>query len=291
MSSNEKTESTVQRIPTPPPIPPPPASHDTKRGRPSAYLASPAAAGPDFTNKISYAPKVDEPAWYFFYGTLTKPEILKHILDLHEEPLMRPAKIIGYALSSWGQYRALIDGEPEEEVSGFAYEVQTTEHEFKLARYETNAYKLHSCRIRFTDDKEPGELSGNTFMYAGDAAALRAGRFDRMLWELQMGTRLPDKWKTSTDSKGAEGSYRESKTEIPVNAPNVNATAVIQADFRIIVNAVPLDRVINTYATSFDRVFYLKAVSDLLIRGIAWQDLRKQVEGKPVTEPDRKTDV
>ncbi|KAI0870427.1 hypothetical protein GGS24DRAFT_493026 [Hypoxylon argillaceum] len=78
-------------------------------------------------------------------------------------------------------------------LSGFAYQVQTTEHEFKLARYETNAYKLHPCRIRFTDDREPRELSGNTFMYAGDAAALQAGRFDRVLWELQMGTRLPKK--------------------------------------------------------------------------------------------------
>lgn len=34
-----------------------------------------------------------------------------------------------------------------------------------------------------------------TFKYAGDDKALKAGRFDRKLWELQMGTRLPDKWR------------------------------------------------------------------------------------------------
>ncbi|KAH8163961.1 hypothetical protein CIB48_g4282 [Xylaria polymorpha] len=200
MSSNEKTKSTAKRPPTPPPLPPPLASHSAKGERPSTYLAS--LAGHNFMDTAVYVPMLDEPfkpVWYFFYGTLAKPEILKHILDLQKEPWLRPAKIIGYELSSWGQYRALVDGEPDAEVSGFAYEVQTTEHEFKLARYETNAYKLHQCRIMFTDNREPRELSGNTFMYAGDAAALQAGRFDRVLWELQMGTRLPDKWKTPTE--------------------------------------------------------------------------------------------
>ncbi|KAI0549190.1 hypothetical protein F4679DRAFT_584766 [Xylaria curta] len=170
--------------------------------RPSTSIASLEATGPNFMDTSIYVPKPDEPikpAWYFFYGTLTKPEILKHILDLQEEPLLRPAKIIGYKLASWGQHRALADGESGDEVSGFAYEVQTIEHGFKLARYETNAYKLHQCRIRFTDDRELRELSGNTFMYAGDAAALQAGRFDCVLWELQMGTRLSDKWKKPTE--------------------------------------------------------------------------------------------
>ncbi|KAI1740914.1 hypothetical protein F4680DRAFT_418105 [Xylaria scruposa] len=195
-------KSATKRPPTPPPLPPPLASHTTRMERRSTYLASLEAAGPNFMDTAVYVPKPDEPikpSWYFFYGTLAKPEILKHILDLQEEPLLRPAKIIGYKLAYWGQYRALVDGEPGEEVLGFAYEVQTIEHEFKLARYETNAYKLHQCRIRFTDNREPMELSGNTFMYAGDAVALQAGRFDRVLWELQMGTRLPDKWKTPTE--------------------------------------------------------------------------------------------
>ncbi|KAI0115568.1 hypothetical protein GGR51DRAFT_503429 [Nemania sp. FL0031] len=195
-------EPTAKDIPTPPPLPPPLSSHGTQGERPSTYLASLEAAGPNFMDTAVYVPfrpRSIKPIWYFFYGTLTKPEILKHILDLQEEPLLRPAKIIGYTLSSWGQYRALVDGEPGEEVSGFAYEVQTTEHEFKLARYETNAYKLHPCHIEFTDKGEPAEISGITFMYAGDAVALRAGRFDRVLWEIQMGTRLPDKWKTPTE--------------------------------------------------------------------------------------------
>ncbi|KAG6366156.1 hypothetical protein INS49_000332 [Diaporthe citri] len=138
-----------------------------------------------------------KPVYYFFYGTLTQPKILLHILDLKEPPLLRPAKLIGYALSNWGQYRALIDGEPGEEVTGCAYLVGSIDDELKLARYETNAYEPVQCRIQFTDDQSPAQAHGMTFKYAGDDEALNAGKFDRKLWELQMGTRLPEKWRTT----------------------------------------------------------------------------------------------
>jgi hypothetical protein len=143
--SSYRMEPTQNKPLTPPPLPPPLSSHRAKGEKLSAYLASLEAAGPNFMDTAVYVPMVDEPvkpAWYFFYGTLADLKILKHILDLEEEPFLRPAKVIGYKLSSWGQYRALIDGETDAEVSGFAYEVQTAEHEFKLARYETNAYTL-----------------------------------------------------------------------------------------------------------------------------------------------------
>ncbi|KAI7780848.1 hypothetical protein LA080_015531 [Diaporthe eres] len=132
---------------------------------------------------------------YFFYGTLTEPKILSHILDLTKPPVLRPAKLTGYALTHWGQYRALIDGEPGQELTGYAYLVGSINDELKLARYETNAYEPVQCRIRFTDGQSPAQEHGMTFKYAGDDEALKAGRFDRKLWELQMGTRLPDKWR------------------------------------------------------------------------------------------------
>lgn len=136
-----------------------------------------------------------KPVYYFFYGTLTEPKILSHILDLKEPPVLRPAKLIGYSLTSWGQYRALIDGSPGEEVTGYAYLVGSVDDELKLARYETNAYEPAHCRIRFMDEQNPAQEFGMTFKYAGDDEALKAGRFDRKLWELQMGTRLPDRWR------------------------------------------------------------------------------------------------
>lgn len=136
-----------------------------------------------------------KPMYYFFYGTLTQPETLSHILDLKEQPILRPAKLTGYALAEWGQYHALVDGEPGQEVSGRAYLVQSAENNLKLARYETNAYEAVSCRIQFTDGLHPEHEYGMVFRYAGDDTALKAGRFDWKLWELQMGMRLPEKWR------------------------------------------------------------------------------------------------
>nr|POE99347.1 hypothetical protein CFP56_52740 [Quercus suber] len=80
------------------------------------------------------------PTWYFFYGTLLRPEVLRRILDLPEEPSYRPAHIVGFELSKWGQYLTLIDGPRDNEVAGAAYLVESEEHANKLARYETDAY-------------------------------------------------------------------------------------------------------------------------------------------------------
>ncbi|KAH7041531.1 uncharacterized protein B0I36DRAFT_215642, partial [Microdochium trichocladiopsis] len=178
----------------PPPAPPEPVQRTqlpskptrNKEPRPSVYLASLKAVGPDYFKQSVETPVREPPAgptWYFFHGTLTNPQVLKHILDLQEEPVLRPATIIGYALTNWGQYKALIDGP----VDGFAYPVATKEDEARLARYETSAYRAHRCMIQFKDDQEPREFCGNTFMYAGDAKALQEGRFDRTLWERPMG--------------------------------------------------------------------------------------------------------
>lgn len=150
----------------------------------------------DYLKRPIERPLVEQaykPVYYFFYGTLAQPKVLSHILDLEEQPVLRPAKITGYALADWGQYRALVNGEPGQEVTGYAYLVESIEDELQLARYETNAYEAAPCRIRFADGRDPAQEQGMTFRYAGDDEALKAGRFDRRLWELQMGTRLPGK--------------------------------------------------------------------------------------------------
>jgi hypothetical protein len=112
---------------------------------------------------------------------------------------VRSAKIIGYNLTNWGQYKALTDGEPGAVVTGDAYMVQSIEHELKLAHYETNAYELVTCEIIFTDDpdteEDRGPVKGYTFKYAGDAQAYAGRDFDLMLWEKHMGPRLPPGWK------------------------------------------------------------------------------------------------
>lgn len=125
-------------------------------------------APPDYLTNVEGAVHdlpPEYPVYYFFYGILKTPATLKRILDLPEggEPKFRPAKIIGYALAKWGDYPALIDGEQGQVVSGSAWLVQDVEQARKFAYYETKAYKVFPCRIRFTDDEAPEVVSGRTF--------------------------------------------------------------------------------------------------------------------------------
>ncbi|KAJ5382866.1 hypothetical protein N7517_000777 [Penicillium concentricum] len=150
-------------------------------------------SAPDYLTNIKrdlneFTPKY--PVYYFFYGTLTAPVTLQRIIDLPEEPKMRKAKLIGYALAKWGDYPMLINREPGQEVPGYAYIVQNEEEAQKLAYYETNAYKEAHCLIYFVDNEEPAEASEKTFVYAGEANALLEQRFDRKLWLHQMAGKL-----------------------------------------------------------------------------------------------------
>lgn len=48
-----------------------------------------------------------------------------------------------------------MDGEPGQEVQGFAVKVESIEHEYKLAYYEMSAYELAPFKIYFLDGEEP----------------------------------------------------------------------------------------------------------------------------------------
>lgn len=167
--------------------------------RPSPYLEKLASMPENYVFRIPEAPPyVYEPIYYFFYGTLTNPDVLKKVLGLEADPVLRSAKIIGYDLTNWGQYKALTDGEPGAVVTGYAYIVQSVDEELRLAYYETNAYELTPCEINFTDNPEKEEdrrpVIGHTFKYAGDTQASMQRGFNLTLWEMYMGTRLPPGW-------------------------------------------------------------------------------------------------
>lgn len=51
---------------------------------------------PTWLNEQS-KPPIDPPTGaYFFYGTLSDPQMLSDVLGTNEKPLLRPAKIVGY---------------------------------------------------------------------------------------------------------------------------------------------------------------------------------------------------
>jgi gamma-glutamylcyclotransferase (GGCT)/AIG2-like uncharacterized protein YtfP len=178
------------------PPPPPPPLPPLKPLQQHSYTTNPQLHKPQTSlNQDSFP---FEPTTYFFYGTLTNPSTLAHILSLSSQPTLHQATLTGYALSYWGQYRALVPSSPSSVVAGFAYKVQSREGEVALAKYETNAYEAVPCLIQLapTDGQTAIEVTGKTFVYAGDPRALERGTFDRKLWERQMGVSLPAAWKS-----------------------------------------------------------------------------------------------
>ncbi|RMD40244.1 hypothetical protein DV735_g4887, partial [Chaetothyriales sp. CBS 134920] len=135
-------------------------------------------------------PRAPNVGWYFVYGTLKDPKLLAEILSLETStPALYPAKVIGYSIKLWGQYPALVDGRPGEEVRGMAVKVDEQRHAHRLAEYETKAYRSASCLIRFIgeDGSDLEEVEGSTFKYNGDSDDLHDGCFDLDVWLRQMG--------------------------------------------------------------------------------------------------------
>ncbi|KIV86252.1 hypothetical protein, variant 2 [Exophiala sideris] len=106
------------------------------------------------------------PVWYFFYGTLADPQILRQHLGLEDEPTFVPAHVCGGQVGTWaGKYKALVDASMESKVFGSAFLVTSREQEDTLRFYETDKYDVVRCRI-ITED---GALDGLTFRFNGIA--------------------------------------------------------------------------------------------------------------------------
>ncbi|KAI1456715.1 hypothetical protein F4805DRAFT_218382 [Annulohypoxylon moriforme] len=113
--------------------------------------------------KLSPAPN-QYPVWYFFYGTLADPDVIKRLLGC--EPSYRPASVTGGVLKTWGgKYKALVDAfDDKVEVHGHAFLVQNPEQEDCLQLYETDKYDVVRCEIRMDDER----VKGLTFRFIGD---------------------------------------------------------------------------------------------------------------------------
>jgi gamma-glutamylcyclotransferase (GGCT)/AIG2-like uncharacterized protein YtfP len=154
--------------PSPPPLPLPPTRNpQQKQLSHPARIEDPGPGSIETIRKGHTESESHYPTIYFFYGTLMKPEVLKHVLGAKEEPTLKPARIPGYSLASWGQYLALVGGNPGDEVKDYAFGVTSVEDERKFEQYETSAYKVKSCWIYFTSvpTKNAKEVWGKTFVY------------------------------------------------------------------------------------------------------------------------------
>ncbi|KAI1206583.1 uncharacterized protein F4807DRAFT_463529 [Annulohypoxylon truncatum] len=113
--------------------------------------------------KLSPAPN-QYPVWYFFYGTLADPTVIKRLVGC--EPCYRPASVTHGVLKTWGgKYKALVDAfDDRAEVQGHAFLVHNHEQEDCLQLYETDKYDVVRCEIQMGDEK----VKGLTFRFIGD---------------------------------------------------------------------------------------------------------------------------
>jgi hypothetical protein len=72
-------------------------------------------------------------------------------------------------------------------VRGFIYHVRAEEDGQTLATYETNGYRIESCRIIYTDGKERTDAFGRTFNFAVWVHDLEEGDSDSTAWLRRIG--------------------------------------------------------------------------------------------------------
>ncbi|KAM7221449.1 hypothetical protein V8F06_003224 [Rhypophila decipiens] len=138
----------------------------------------------DSRDQALLQPGQDEyPVWYFFYGTLADPTVLRRLFDItsDDDPdaiVYHPAKLHrsgDIRLATWGngKYNALVDFTADlsrkdgknTPLAGKAYLVMDRAQEDALRYYETDQYEVVRCLIELEDGKEL--VRGLTFRFIG----------------------------------------------------------------------------------------------------------------------------
>ncbi|KAI0146042.1 hypothetical protein F4776DRAFT_609137 [Hypoxylon sp. NC0597] len=128
-----------------------------------------------------------EPFYFFFYGSLQVPRILRDVCDLGgPEPEMKGASIKDWETKIWGVYPALVP-KAGNVVKGMYWKCEKPDYVGRLCWYESGAYRMEHCTIT-TDEGEVIE-NGRTFVSTLDPSKLKEGTFDleRFKKESRMG--------------------------------------------------------------------------------------------------------
>ncbi|KAF8637475.1 hypothetical protein AX16_010803 [Volvariella volvacea WC 439] len=116
--------------------------------------------------------------YFFFYGTLALPHILKQVLQLDEEPEYKKGRILGRTIKMWGSYPALVplESNPPVEFEGRVWYGDEVRDLDRLKMYKGASYKATKVSIMLEGDRYP--VVGWTFVWDGDLSELQDGTFD-----------------------------------------------------------------------------------------------------------------
>jgi gamma-glutamylcyclotransferase (GGCT)/AIG2-like uncharacterized protein YtfP len=111
-------------------------------------------------------------AWYFFYGTLKDPHLLRTLLDSSEPPRLTPARIYGYAVKYFGVYPAAVLGKcapAAVSVEGVACFVATAEAASRLRQHADKHYTETAVEVELEDGTG---VQGRMFVWNGEERLL-----------------------------------------------------------------------------------------------------------------------
>src|SRR5688572_12104573 len=93
--------------------------------------------------------------FFFFYGTLMDPDVLRAITLLDTDPILRPATLTGFDMKLWaGRYPILLPAESGRDtvpIKGMIWQATSLEQCLRLQRYETSAYEPCECVVEIED--------------------------------------------------------------------------------------------------------------------------------------------
>ncbi|KAJ2982241.1 hypothetical protein NUW58_g6486 [Xylaria curta] len=125
-----------------------------------------------------------EPFYFFFYGSLQIPNVLRRVCQIDDQntiTMIKDARIRGWKIKMWGPYPALVPAAKDHEVQGVAWLCNKSEHVARLSTYETAAYRMAYCDVSIPSaDGEGVDVIKNarTFVSTEDPITLEDGRFD-----------------------------------------------------------------------------------------------------------------
>jgi gamma-glutamylcyclotransferase len=130
----------------------------------------------------SVVPSPWQPTMMFFYGSLQDCDVLRAVLKISTEPLLRPATINGWTMKMWGVYPTILRGDGNTQLDGMAYMINIESHFDKIVRYETNHYAPAACDIFVDGMNKP--VCGLTFKWNRTSTKqLDDGSFDLKIYQ------------------------------------------------------------------------------------------------------------